>query len=137
MEEYASFNEKEFAKHLRMKRKRTGFTQAQIATYIGVSEKVYARYESEEHPKSIPKLLVALDLSRILGCTVDTLLSAGKKSKIYDTSGETINAVAHRAQTDPSFELFLRYAVLFSDERIAILLQTEDAIYDLMYPNDL
>ncbi len=134
MKKFASFNEKEFAKHLKIKRKQTGFTQAQIASYIGVSERVYSDYENEAKPEKMPKLLVALDLSRILGCTVDTLLSAGKKSKIYDTSGETINAVAHRAQNDQSFELFLRYAVRFGEERIENLLANEDILNDLINP---
>ena len=134
MQKFASFNEREFAKHLRIKRNQTGLTQAQIASYIGVSVKVYSGYENESMPEKIPKLLVALDLSRILGCTVDTLLSAGKKSKIYDTSGETINAVAHRAQSDPYFELYLRYAVRFGEERIGALLIQEDILNELINP---
>ncbi|MBL4863252.1 MAG: helix-turn-helix transcriptional regulator [Crocinitomicaceae bacterium] len=135
MQKFASFNEMEFSKHLKIRRKQTGLTQAQIAGYIGVSEKVYSGYENEAKPEKIPKLLVALDLSRILGCTVDTLLSAGKKSKIYDTGGETINAVAHRAQNDPSFELYLRYAVRFGEERIETLITQEDILNELINPN--
>lgn len=60
---------------LQLKRKSTGFTQAQLAKLAGVTERGYRKYEASPtaKTKSLPDLLTAIRIARALGTTVEQL----------------------------------------------------------------
>lgn len=65
-------------KELRLQK---GFTQRQIADYIGCLPSVYSRYENGDREPSIEVLIL---LSRFLGVTIDYLVG----NKVADSSNE-------------------------------------------------
>ena len=65
-------------KELRLQK---GFTQRQIADYIGCLPSVYSRYENGDREPSIEVLIM---LSRFLGVSIDCLV----ENEVADTSDE-------------------------------------------------
>jgi len=65
-------------KELRLQK---GFTQRQIADYIGCLPSVYSRYENGDREPSIEVLIL---LSRFLGVTIDNLV----ENEVADSSNE-------------------------------------------------
>ena len=65
-------------KELRLQK---GFTQRQIADYIGCLPSVYSRYENGDREPSIEVLIM---LSRFLGVSIDCLV----ENEVADTSNE-------------------------------------------------
>lgn len=65
-------------KELRLQK---GFTQRQIADYIGCLPSVYSRYENGDREPSIEVLIL---LSRFLGVTIDYLV----ENEVADSSNE-------------------------------------------------
>lgn len=65
-------------KELRLQK---GFTQRQIANYIGCLPSVYSRYENGDREPSIEVLIL---LSRFLGVTIDYLVG----NEVADSSNE-------------------------------------------------
>ena len=65
-------------KELRLQK---GFTQRQIADYIGCLPSVYSRYENGDREPSIEALIL---LSRFLGVTIDYLVG----NEVADSSNE-------------------------------------------------
>lgn len=60
------FDDKEFiAKKIKIFRKKSGLTQAQIAEKIGISSKQFSRIESATHTPSLPTFLKILYLLKI------------------------------------------------------------------------
>ena len=69
----------DFAEFLFKRRKELGLTQQNIADELGISNKAVSKWESGE---SFPETAQLLPLSRLLGCSVDDLLS-GRFSRLF------------------------------------------------------
>ena len=63
-------------KCIRENRLRKGFTQEQLAEQLGITGKAVSKWENA---KSMPEMSIVLDLCRILGITVDQLLSSERE----------------------------------------------------------
>ena len=83
-------------KELRLQK---GFTQRQIADYIGCLPSVYSRYENGDREPSIEVLIL---LSRFLGVSIDCLVE---------------NEVADSSQELSAYEIALINAARDADER--------------------
>ena len=83
-------------KELRLQK---GFTQRQIADYIGCLPSVYSRYENGDREPSIEVLIM---LSRFLGVSIDCLVE---------------NEVADSSQELSAYEIALINAARDADER--------------------
>ena len=91
-------------KELRLQK---GFTQRQIADYIGCLPSVYSRYENGDREPSIEVLIL---LSRFLGVSIDFLV----ENEVSDSSQELsayeialINAAKYVCHWDPTFAAYL------------------------------
>ena len=93
-------------KELRLQK---GFTQRQIADYIGSLPSVYSRYENGDREPSIEVLIL---LSRFLGVSIDCLVE---------------NEVADSSQELSAYEIALINAARDADERAR-----EDALIMLL-----
>lgn len=67
-----------FGKNLRERRKRLKLSQDEMASLIGTSKQVISRYERGERD---PKVSVVLTIAKVLGVSVDELLTSAGESK--------------------------------------------------------
>lgn len=63
---------------LRRKRAEKGLTQAQLAEMALITERTYQRYEADNR---VPNALVAIQIARALGCSVEDLF--GKENQPF------------------------------------------------------
>ena len=64
-----------FAENIKSLREAHGYTQAELANLLGITQTAYAKYELSIN---IPTLYIAVKLARLLGTTCEELVS-GKK----------------------------------------------------------
>jgi transcriptional regulator with XRE-family HTH domain len=63
-----------FAEQLKIARQRAGYTQQQVADFMGVTNSTYCGYETGKRQPDVPKIK---QLSRILNTSGDVLLETG------------------------------------------------------------
>ena len=91
-------------------RKEKGLTQAALAEQLGVSDRAVSKWETG---RSIPDADNMLELSRILGITVDELLKGEKTDEGgFDQMAETINKLNTKQQEEETNKKMLRHEVV-------------------------
>ena len=70
--EEKSMRDYDFGNHLMMLRKSCGYSQFQLGTLVGVSDKAVSKWETG---RSMPDASIMLELCEILGISVNELLS--------------------------------------------------------------
>lgn len=66
----------EFAKQLKLFRKKRGLNQTDLAHKIGVSESSISRYERAEIE---PTIGIVIQIASVLGCSIDELVTSKKE----------------------------------------------------------
>ena len=91
-------------------RKEKGLTQANLAEQLGVSDRAVSKWETG---RSLPDADNMLELSRILGITVDELLKGEKTDEGgFDQMTETINKLNTKQQEEETNKKMLRHEVV-------------------------
>ena len=91
-------------------RKEKGLTQANLAEQLGVSDRAVSKWETG---RSLPDADNMLELSRILGITVDELLKGEKTDEGgFDQMAETINKLNTKQQEEETNKKMLRHEVV-------------------------
>lgn len=91
-------------------RKEKGLTQAALAEQLGVSDRAVSKWETG---RSLPDADNMLELSRILGITVDELLKGEKTDEGgFDQMAETINKLNTKQQEEETNKKMLRHEVV-------------------------
>ena len=91
-------------------RKEKGLTQANLAEQLGVSDRAVSKWETG---RSLPDAGNMLELSRILGITVDELLKGEKTDEGgFNQMAETINKLNTKQQEEETNKRMLRHEVV-------------------------
>ncbi|MBQ1285725.1 MAG: helix-turn-helix domain-containing protein [Lachnospiraceae bacterium] len=91
-------------------RKEKGLTQAALAEQLGVSDRAVSKWETG---RSLPDADNMLELSRILGITVDELLKGEKTDEGgFNQMAETINKLNTKQQEEETNKKMLRHEVV-------------------------
>lgn len=91
-------------------RKEKGLTQANLAEQLGVSDRAVSKWETG---RSLPDADNMLELSRILGITVDELLKGEKTDEGgFNQMAETINKLNTKQQEEETNKKMLRHEVV-------------------------
>ena len=91
-------------------RKEKGLTQANLAEQLGVSDRAVSKWETG---RSLPDADNMLQLSRILGITVDELLKGEKTDEGgFNQMAETINKLNTKQQEEETNKKMLRHEVV-------------------------
>ena len=91
-------------------RKEKGLTQANLAEQLGVSDRAVSKWETG---RSLPDAGNMLELSRILGITVDELLKGEKTDEGgFNQMAETINKLNTKQQEEETNKKMLRHEVV-------------------------
>ena len=91
-------------------RREKGLTQASLAEQLGISDRAVSKWETG---RSLPDADNMLELSRILGITVDELLKGGKTDEGgFDQMADTINKLNTKQQDAENNKSMLQLEVV-------------------------
>lgn len=107
------FNQMEFGKRLKNKRKAKNLTQSEVATRIGVSEQAVSKWENGDCLPDVYNLKMLCCLLRI---SIDSLLDDDNNEQVIDTIkiGDAIFEIVKKSET------ILAGKIVYEDENIEI-----------------
>ncbi len=103
-------------------RKEKGYTQSALAEKLNISNRTVSKWENGD---GLPDVSILPELSKLLGVTVDEILSAQK----HDTPNITVTEIASKEKIDNIFQI--AYVVSFFFAVFGAVLGTVTEIYSI------